>query len=53
MTNGPRKEEIIEIMPFIIAIKPDILNLIEEKVGESLEHIGTGDNFLTRAPYRH
>ena len=26
-------------------IKPDILNLIEEKVGKNLEHIGTGENF--------
>ena len=31
-------------------IKPDTLNLIEEKVGNSLEHIGTGDNFLKRMP---
>ena len=29
-------------------INPEILNLIEEKVGNSLEHIGTGDNFLSR-----
>jgi hypothetical protein len=26
------------------------LNLIEEKIGTSLEHIGTGDNFLSRTP---
>jgi hypothetical protein len=26
-------------------IKSDTLNLIEEKVRNSLEHIGTGDNF--------
>jgi hypothetical protein len=26
-------------------IKPDTLNLIEEKVGNSLEHMGTRDNF--------
>ena len=26
--------------------KPDALNLIEEKVGKSLELIGTGQNFL-------
>jgi hypothetical protein len=26
--------------------KPDILNLIEEKVGNSFEFIGTGGNFL-------
>jgi hypothetical protein len=31
-------------------IKLDTLNLIEEKVGNSLEHIGTGDNFLNRIP---
>jgi hypothetical protein len=30
--------------------KLDILNLIEEKVGNSPEHIGFGDNFLNRAP---
>jgi len=29
-------------------IKPDVLDLIEEKVGESLEHITTGENFLNR-----
>jgi hypothetical protein len=27
-------------------IKPDTLNLKEEKVGESLKHIGTGEKFL-------
>ena len=27
-------------------IKPDTLNLIEEKVGNSLDPSGTGDNFL-------
>ena len=27
-------------------IKPGTLNLIEKKVGSSLEHIGTEDNFL-------
>ena len=31
-------------------IKPDTLNLIEEKVGKSLEFIGTGRNFLNRTP---
>ena len=31
-------------------IKPYTLNLIEEKVGNSLEHVGTGDNFLKRTP---
>jgi hypothetical protein len=31
-------------------IKLDTLNLIEEKVGNSLELIGTRDNFLNRTP---
>ena len=31
-------------------IKPDILNLIEEKVGKKLEHIYTGENFLYTTP---
>jgi hypothetical protein len=31
-------------------IKQDTLNLIEEKVGNSLECIGTGDNFMNRTP---
>jgi hypothetical protein len=31
-------------------IKPDTLNLIEEKVGESLGHMGTGENFLNKTP---
>jgi hypothetical protein len=30
---------------------PDTLNLIEEKVGKSLKHIGTGDIFLNRTPW--
>ena len=34
-------------------IKPDTLNLIEEKVGKSLELIGTGGNFLIRIPMAH
>jgi hypothetical protein len=29
-------------------IKPDTLNLIDEKTENSLELIGTGDNFLNR-----
>ena len=29
-------------------IKPDILKLIEEKVGKSLKYIGTGEKFLNR-----
>jgi hypothetical protein len=30
--------------------KPDTLNLIEKKVGKSLEHIPTWEIFLNRAP---
>ena len=30
-------------------IKPATLNLIEEKVGSTLEHIGTGDHYLNIA----
>ena len=29
-----------------IYIKPDTLKLLDEKVGKTLEHIGTGENFL-------
>ena len=29
-------------------IKSDTLNLIEEKVGKSLENMGTGEKFLNR-----
>jgi phage-related protein len=28
----------------------DTLKFIEEKVGKSLEHMGTGENFLNRTP---
>jgi hypothetical protein len=31
-------------------IKPDTLNLIEKKIWNSLELIGTGDNVLNRTP---
>ena len=31
-------------------IKPDSLNLIEEKVGKSLEDMGPGEKFLNRTP---
>jgi hypothetical protein len=31
-------------------IKPDTLNLIEEKMGKNLKHMGTGENFLKRTP---
>jgi hypothetical protein len=31
-------------------VKPDKLNLIEQKVGNCLELIGTGDNFQNRTP---
>ena len=34
-------------------IKPDTLNLIEEKVRKSLELISTGRNFLNRTPMAH
>jgi hypothetical protein len=31
-------------------IKPDTRKLIEEKVGKSLKHMGTGENFPNRTP---
>jgi hypothetical protein len=31
-------------------IKQDTLKLIKEKVGKSLEHMGTGERFLNRTP---
>lgn len=31
-----------------IKIREGSLNLIEEEVGNSLEHIGSGDNFINR-----
>ena len=31
-------------------IKPSTLKLLDEKVGKTLEHIGTGENFLNRTP---
>ena len=31
-------------------IKPDTLKLIEEIVGKSLKHMGTGEIFLNRTP---
>jgi hypothetical protein len=34
-------------------VKPYTLNLIEKRVGKSLEHIGTGGNFLNRTPMAH
>jgi hypothetical protein len=34
-------------------IKPEMMNLIEEKVEKNLEHIGTGENFLKRTPVAH
>ena len=33
-----------------INIKPESLNIIEEKVGDNLELIDTRDNFLNRTP---
>ena len=34
-------------------IKPDTPNLFEEKLGKSLELIGTGRNFVNRTPIAH
>jgi hypothetical protein len=34
-------------------INPYTLNLIDEKVGNSLELIGTGGNFLNKSPVAH
>ena len=34
-------------------IIPESLKLIEEKVGKSLEHMGTGENFLNRTSMSH
>jgi hypothetical protein len=31
-------------------IKPETLNLIKKKAGNSVEHTGTGENFLNRTP---
>ena len=36
-----------------LSIKPDTPNLIEEKVGKSLELIGTGRNILNRTLVTH
>jgi hypothetical protein len=36
-----------------INVKPDTLKLIEEKVGKSLELMGTRGNFLNRTPMAH
>jgi hypothetical protein len=36
-----------------LKIKPDTLNLVEEKVGKRLELIGTGGYFLNRTPMAH
>jgi hypothetical protein len=36
----------------VLNIKPDTLKPIEEKLGESLELIGTGGNFLNRIPMK-
>ena len=33
-----------------LRIKPDTLKLIENKVGKSLKHMGTGEIFLNRTP---
>jgi len=31
-------------------IKPNTLELVEEKVGKNLERMGTGENFLKKTP---
>jgi hypothetical protein len=36
-----------------LKIKPDTLNGIEEKVGKSLELLGTGGKFLNKIPMAH
>jgi hypothetical protein len=36
-----------------LKIKPDTLNLIEEKMGKNLELNGMGGNFLNRTPMAH
>jgi hypothetical protein len=33
---------------FFLHIKPDTLKLTEKKMGKSLEHMGTEENFLDR-----
>ena len=33
-----------------LPINPDTLKLLDEKVGKTLEHIGTGENFLNKTP---
>ena len=33
-----------------VNIKPDTLNLIEKKLGKTLEDMGTEENFLNRIP---
>jgi hypothetical protein len=61
-TGGQHVEECKSIQSYLLVqssnpkwikdlhIRPDALNLIEEKVGKSLEHMGTRENFLTRTP---
>ena len=46
------QDDIVSFHPFAckIHITPDTLNLIEENMGNSLENIGTGSNFLNRTP---
>jgi hypothetical protein len=60
-TTGGYHVEECESIPFLypctkvkskcikeLHIKPETVKLIEEKVGKSLEDIGTGENFLSR-----
>jgi hypothetical protein len=45
-----KRDQSIHTLVFLLLelIKPDTLKLIEKKVGKSLEHMGTGGNFLNR-----
>jgi hypothetical protein len=40
--------EVLLDLPVELHIKPETLKFIEEKVGESLEDLGTGEKFLNR-----
>jgi hypothetical protein len=49
MQNDPFKSKWIKDL----SIKPDMLNPIKEKMGKSLEHIGTEEIFLNRTLMAH
>jgi hypothetical protein len=34
-------------------IKPDMLNLIDKKLGKNIKHTATGENFQNRSPMAH